>query len=67
MSTNIRDFNWDDFWKDFNENEEKIDDINGVIFRDGKGRWKTVVLIPNSSNVMVIPVYYDPFTGKKLE
>lgn len=67
MATNISNFNWEQFWEGFDEDSEDIQDINGVIFRDKKGHWKTVVVIPNSFEVLAIPVYYDPFTGRKFE
>lgn len=67
MSTNITNFNWDNFWIGFDEDSENIQDINGIIFRDKKGGWKMVCVVPNGFDVFIMPVYYDPFTGRKLE
>lgn len=66
MTTNIRDFDWNEFWKSFPEDIDDIDDVQELIFRSKTGIWRGVMVIPNSFDVLDIPFYYNPFTGEKL-
>lgn len=60
--TNISYFNWDKFWENIDENEH----IEGIIFRGKDGHWFTIVVLPNSHDVIEITISYNPFTGEKL-
>lgn len=57
---------WDDFWKDFPENPDEIENIENVIFRNKYGVWVMAILPPNEEKPIVVRVDYNPWTGEKL-